>query len=118
MEYVVDVEYTGSFPNYCCGKWNIVVNGIPLTGIGGGHFNTEGYYTAYSFTEDWDEVSSEYSDGLEEHEWIEEQKKEDPNGLLQSLKRHGFKITNELLEALYNEIRLCDWRHGQCGGCL
>lgn len=122
MEYVVDVEYTGSFPNYCCGKWNIVVNGIPLTGIGGGHFNTEGYYTAYSFTEDWDEVSSEYSDGLEEHEWIEEQKKEDPNGLpnglLQSLKRHGFKITNELLEALYHEIRLCDWRHGQCGGCL
>ena len=100
MEYVVDVEYTGSFPNYCCGKWNIVVNGIPLTGISGGH------------------LSSEYSDGLEEHEWIEEQKKEDPNGLLQSLKRHGFKITNELLEALYHEIRLCDWRHGQCGGCL
>lgn len=52
MEYVVDVEYTGSFPNYCCGKWNIVVNGIPLTGISGGHFNTKGYYTAYSFTED------------------------------------------------------------------
>ena len=25
MKYVVDVEYTGSFPNYCRGKWNIVM---------------------------------------------------------------------------------------------
>lgn len=118
MQQEISVKFTGSFPNYCSGKWVIVIDGITLTGIGGGHFNTEGYYTAYSFTEDWDEVNSEYSDGLEEYEWIEEQKKEDPNGLLQSLKRHGFKITNELLEALYHEIRLCDWRHGQCGGCL
>ena len=111
MEYVVDVEYTGSFPNYCRGKWNIVVNGIPLTGIGGGHFNTAGYYSSY-------EKSSRYSDGLYVPEWIEEQRKEDPNGLCSSLKRHGFEITNELLEILYHEISPCDWRRGQCGGCL
>ena len=88
-----------------------LVNGIPLTGIGGGHFNTAGYYSSY-------EESSRYSDGLYVPEWIEEQRREDPNGLCSSLKRHGFEVTDELLEILYQEISPCDWRRGQCGGCL
>lgn len=114
----IKVKWTGEYPNLCSGKWIISIDGMALTGLDNDHFNTFGYFTNYSFNSEYDVESDDYHDGLHVSEWIEEVKKEDTNNLISSLKKHHIKITDELLENLYEEISSSDWRHGSCGGCI
>ena len=110
----ITVKWTGEYPSLCCGKWIIFIDGIALTKIEQNqNFGTYIFYT--SFDEEDDE---EYSDGLDEKEWIEELKTNDINGLYASLKRHGIPISDELLSELYYKINKVDWRSATCGGCL
>ena len=113
MEYNIDVEWTGSYPNLCRGRWNIEINGKKLSGLGTDHMNTYGNFGAWHF-EDWSEVWEYYNDGLSFEEW----KCNLPNNLEISIKLAGFKITDELLETLYRAISTADWRSLSCGGCI
>jgi hypothetical protein len=111
------VEWTGSYPNLCSGKWIITIDGIKLTGIGKEDFGTLGEYSSWHF-ENWIEVFDSYEDGMDLDAWIQVLKTDDINGLYASLQRHGIKITDELLSELYTHIQGQDWRHGSCGGCI
>lgn len=110
----VSVNWTGSYPCLCSGQWEIVVDGIPLTGIESNPFHTYGNYASWHFGEDWDEQWEYHNSGLDFDEWF----KETPNGLRESLQRHGFTITEELMKNLYDCINEVDWQHGSCGGCI
>lgn len=112
------VDWTGSYPNLCSGKWIITIDGIKLTGIEKEEFGTLNEYSSWHFNEDWLEEFDHYEDGLGLDDWVQEVKTNDINGLYASLKRHGIKVTDELLSELYNRIKEQDWRHGSCGGCI
>lgn len=113
-KYDVQAEWTGGYPTLCFGEWNIVVNGIRLTGIASENFNTEGTYSSWHF-EDWSEVFEDYEDGLPFDEWV----KSDINGLHDSLDLHGFNSDDMgLMALLYEAISAEDWRSNSCGGCI
>lgn len=113
-KYNVQAEWTGEYPALCFGEWNIVVNGIFLTGIDSESFDTEGIYSSWYF-EDWSEVFEDYEDGLPFDEWV----KSDINGLHASLTRHGFDLDDMyLMQLLYDAISAKDWRRNSCGGCI
>lgn len=114
MKHEVSALWTGSYPSLCFGEWVIVIDGIQLTGLGDSPFGIYGSYSSWSFGEDWDENWESYKSGLQLDEWI----KCPPNGLLESLARHGIEASTTLMEQLYDEIGAQDWRHGSCGGCI
>ena len=109
----ISVEWTGSYPTLCFGRWNIVIDGIKLTGLGNDDFSTYGTYQSWHF-EDWSEVFEDNEEGLHFDVW----KINPKNKLLESLERHGFEVSDELLFLLYGEIQACDWRSNSCGGCI
>ena len=109
----INVEWTGGYPTLCFGEWVIVIDGMKLTGIESGDFNTFGVYQSWHF-EDWSEVFEDDEDGIEFEDW----KEQPPNGLVDSLKMHGFEVSEELLYLLYEKIQEADWRHNSCGGCI
>lgn len=112
------VDWTGSYPNLCSGKWIITIDGIKLTGIEKEEFGTlNEEYSSWHF-ENWSEVFESYEDGMDLDTWIQVLKTDDINGLHASLQRHGIKITDELLSELYKKIQGQDWRQGSCGGCI
>lgn len=109
----IQVEWTGTYPCLCFGKWLITIDGIPLTGLDSDSFNTLGTYSSWHF-EDWSEVFEDHEAGLLFEEW----KLNPPNNLKESLGIHGFTVDDDLLIELYKAIQLEDWRHGSCGGCI
>ena len=86
---------------------------ILLTGIKNDNFQTLGKFSKWKFEgclEKW----SRYEDGLPFVEW----KDKNVNGINDSLKRHGFNVTEGLLESIYKSVSLKDWRKASCGGCI
>lgn len=106
---MVNVEWTGRYPCLCSGRWILKIDDndySELVPFGCNPANTYGTYEEWHF-EDWEEVFEGYEDGLEEDDWIEENKEwldKLPDG------------TN------YHEVFIAfvdqDWRHGSCGGCI
>lgn len=108
-----EVEWTGHFPNLCRGKWKIKKDGCDLSryipkDLHDSPMNTEGSYERWHFTDGWEDVWENYSDGLPFEDWIEENKK------------WVSKIAENPKEQsqLYEAIREKDWRHDSCGGCI
>lgn len=112
--YNVKAEWTGGYPNLCRGEWIILVDGIKLSGIGSDHFDTYGDFESWSFDDNWSECFESYTSGAFFHEW----KQNHPNGLIESLIRHGMNINDELLESIYKAVSEHDWRNSSCGGCI
>lgn len=114
MQYNISVDWTGSYPNLCSGQWIIKINDKQLGGITDDHMSTKGTYSSWHF-ENWDDVWSQYEDGLSFDEW----KVNMPNNLEMSLRLAGFSPKDEqLLKPLFEAISTKDWRHNSCGGCI
>jgi hypothetical protein len=109
----ISVDWTGNYPSLCLGEWEIIIDGIKLTGIEDNHFDTYRSYQEWSFDGDWEEHWEDYKDGLAFDEWFEKP----PNGLKASLRRHGIYLTLSQWVVLYRKIKECDWRSSSCGGC-
>ena len=109
---MVKVNWTGQFPNLCRGEWSLEVDGEDYSELvpfnddtwGAEEADTYGVYTRY----DGDGNYKEYEDGMEENEWIAENK------------QWLSKITTEtgVWLQIYKAFQEKDWRHSSCGGCV
>lgn len=113
MEREILVNWTGSYPCLCMGGWIITIDGVQLMGIGREPFNTYGIYKSWHFN-NWMEEWDDYKDGMLYEDWIENV----PNGLLESLSKHGIELSDGEMRELYSKIQEEDWRYGSCGGCI
>lgn len=110
-------EWTGNWPNYCCGQWHLYRNGEEIDLVQTGcPFTTDdrhepagtyGQYSRWSFDEDWHEHWSSYEDGLGRHAWIRKHQK----WLRRIAPRSEWP-------AIYRAFQSEDWRYGCCGGCI
>lgn len=106
------VEWTGSYPCLCHGEWKIYKNGRDVSECipqekRGEPMNTYNEYSRWYFTDDWDEETEYYYDGLEVEDWIEN------NSWINKI-CDAKTEKEELYKAINNE----DWREGSCGGCI
>lgn len=112
MNYNIEVEWTGSWPNLCFGEWIITINGKTLQGVNNNPMGTYGSYSTWSFGDDWIEEWEEYEDGCYWGDTL-------PNNLEMALRLAGFNPNDEnLIESLYEKVQEKDWRHNSCGGCI
>lgn len=96
----------------CYGQWEIIIDGILLTGIENLPFDTTGTYSSWHF-ENWLEVFEDFEDGVDfSEDWLS------TNGLSNSLIRHRISLTTDEKIELFSKIQEQDWRHGSCGGCI
>ena len=125
------VQWTGSYPNLCSGVWIFKINGQylkteidehgkPNDGYDYDHFLTKDFGTFKSFDtwhfgEDYDEIWENYEDGMDFDEWLNSDKFNKLNNLLNN---NNFFLSREKLELLYNKINQYDWRNNSCGGCI
>lgn len=108
-----EVNWSGSYPNLCCGEWTICRDGIDVSdlipeNLRYRHMNTRYVYVKWHFTADWDEEWERYFHGLSAKKWIRKN-------------RYWIsKICSNREEEfqLYHAINALDWRHGSCGGCI
>lgn len=113
----ISVDWSGSYPSLCFGEWAIIIDGIKLSGLESGNFDTRKEYGSWHF-ENWDDVWEYEVQGMDIDKWVEYVIKNDTNGLRSSLERHGFKDIEQVLENLYPYINDKDWKHSSCGGCI
>ena len=107
----ITVKWTGAYPNLCSGEWIITVGGEKVElpdKVRTSPMWTRGAYNTWTFNKDWQEVWSQYEDGLDFEPWLHEN-----NSWLSRL-----NLSSEEERALYNAISAEDWRHGSCGGCI
>ena len=111
MKKEIKVEWTGSYPCLCSGRWVITIDGndvsdcIPVD-LQGSPMNTENDYRQWHF-EDWEVVWETVHQGLPFDAWLAK------NQWVKSL-----PINSSQYEELYDAISYCDWIHGSCGGCI
>lgn len=119
MKYDISVEWTGSFPSLCHGKWMISINKKRLSNLIHEPFDTSGDYQSWRFDNNWNEYCENYYDGLNQTEWIDSVRLFDINNLKQSLTEAGFDVNDDdLMSELYYKIQDKDFRIGSCGGCI
>lgn len=117
---IYEAKWTGSYPNLCSGFWHLYENGkeIDLHEVGcpfvagpddyyDCHAGTYGRYTSWHF-ENWFEAFEEYNDGLEECDWIEENK----DWLI------NISENEDDWHLIYDAFNVKDFRPGECGGCI
>ena len=108
-----EVNWSGERYSLCYGEWTIRRNGVDVSNLIPGplrnyHMNTRKEYSAWHFTEDWDEEWEYYFDGLSAKKWI--RKNRYWISKICCSKEEEFQ--------LYHAINDADWRHGSCGGCI
>lgn len=106
----ITAKWTGAYPNLCDGEWVVTVGGekVELPDEVRTHpMGTRGTHNTWTFGEDWEEVWSQYEDGLDFEPWLQE------NSWVSSL-----NLSSEEERALYDAISAEDWRYGSCGGCI
>lgn len=111
------VEWTGSYPCLCFGKWIVKYKEQELElpeEIASESMDTYGTYNKWYFTKGWSEVFEDYEDGLQFEEWYEQNKQ----WLHELFDKYSIPKDIELFEELYYEFQSEDWRHGSCGGCI
>lgn len=104
-------EWTGKYPCLCDGEWKLYKNGIEVEieiPFQKEPANTFGKYQEWWFDKDGDESWSNYVDGFNEKEWIEENR-----DWLSFLSNDE----NELRK-IYHAFQKNDWRYNSCGGCI
>lgn len=107
---VYKAEWSGSYPCYCSGEWTLYINNKPCEieiPFQNSPANTEGNYQEWWFDENWCEQFGSYSDGMCCEEWCKE------------YQDYLSKIApREDWEEIFEAFQDCDWRHGECGGCI
>ena len=104
----IKAEWTGCYPNLCTREWRLFIGGKDFSDripeeIRGGPMGTYGTY----YDHDWDDDFGEHEDGLQEEDWIQENRDwlreitEDP----------------EVERDIYRAFQQKDWRRRSCGGC-
>ena len=110
-------EWTGSYPNYCCGEWHLYrddeeidlsMAGCPFA-MGDRHepADTHGWFPSWYFDENWQECWDSVESGLGRHAWIRLNQK----WLRRIAPRNEWP-------AIYRAFKAEDWRHNCCGGCI
>lgn len=107
MEVVA--EWSGKWPNLCCGSWSLSIDGMDYTyripeEKRNSPMNTRKQYSYWHFAPDYDEVWEEFLEGLTLSEWVEE------NPWVKELPAPPAKV--------YNAFLIQDWQYGTCGGCI
>lgn len=116
------VEWTGSYPNLCHGKWVVYKNGVEIdmhdcpfcefSEIDGYEYRydspayTCGTYSSWHF-EDWIEVFEDYEDGLDCDSWCAEY----ADWLRTIAPENEWSY-------IFEEFCRSDYRPGSCGGCI
>lgn len=106
----VTAEWTGDYPCLCSGEWIITIGGEKIElpdEVRTSPMGTHGTYNTWTFGEDWEEVWSQYEDGLDFEPWLQE------NSWVSNL-----NLSPEEERDLYDAISEEDWRHNSCGGCI
>ena len=116
------VEWTGSYPCLCHGKWIIRYKGQELNvpkdkkydhmNTGKTYLDAMTYEYDYFYPENYHDP--EYYDGLEEDEWIQH----NIEWIVPMFHEFNITVTAEILSNLYKQINKQDWRSGSCGGCI
>ena len=107
----VTAEWTGCYPNLCSGEWIITIGNEKVElpdEVRTSPMWTHGTHNTWTFGKDWEEVWSQYEDGLDFEPWLHEN-----NSWLSRL-----SLSSEEERALYDAISKEDWRHNSCGGCI
>ncbi len=126
---MIQVQWTGSYPNLCSGEWIIKVNRVHILDAENldsngnaayGSFLTEDFgtyknYDTWHFGDDYNEIWERYEDGLRFEEWMLSPKFNKLNNLLN---KNNFFLSYEELNLLYRKINQYDWRNNACGGCI
>lgn len=110
---MIKAEWTGEYPNLCCGQWKLYMDGKDISSKIPEHLRTSEMgtydeYESWSFTDDWDEECTTYIDGLQKDDWIKENKE-----WLDTIST-DYSIQSQIFDAINEQ----DWRHGSCGGCI
>ena len=119
MPKLIEVEWTGRYPNLCSGHWIISVNGKPLPvprPNSEDNMRTLKDYQTWRFNEDWSEEWEDYEDGMGFNMWSVANVEWIHDSLKQIDELDGFTLDD--LENLYYKINEKDWRHNSCGGCI
>jgi hypothetical protein len=108
-----EVSWSGKYPSLCCGEWTILRYGVDVSSfipdeLRHAPMNTYGTYWYWYFTDDWDTEEEDYTDGLKETDWIEENRE-----WLKNICASDFEMS-----ALFHAIQKKDWREESCGGCI
>ena len=117
----IEVNWTGSYPNLCSGKWIIKINGVELidndrhNSILSSSMATYGSYSSWHFEENWIEVFDQYDDGYEFSTW---QKQISIKKLFTLIESHNISLSKDDKKSLYEKLQEHDWRNGSCGGCI
>ena len=106
---MVVVEWTGEYPCLCSGEWRLTIGGVDWSNAipadkRFSHMSTAGTYQEWWFDDDMCEQFGDYEDGLEFDDWVLE------NPWIHNLPASPFD--------LYLAFQSCDWRPGECGGCI
>lgn len=111
----IEARWTGSYPNLCSGKWELIVDGRDVSEsipeeCRQSPMNTEGTYRKWYFGGEsgWEEQWESYEDGLDEEDWITEN-----NSWLSTIADNP-----DTKSQIFEAIQACDWRYGECGGCI
>ena len=104
-------RWTAQGHTLCLGHWEICFDQQLLelpSAKAENHMDTRGIFS-WLFPDD-----EEYIEGLEIHEWIEEQ----ANWLVPLFERYDIPFDEQHVEWFYEAVNQNDWRCGSCGGCL
>lgn len=110
----VEAHWSGRYPNLCSGEWALRVNGKDYSRLlkDRTEMETEGDYSQWRFTKDWEEEWHTVHCGLPCSEW----RKENADWLRKI--PCDEKDRTEMEEAVFEAIRAEDFIHGECGGCI
>ncbi|MGF6375044.1 hypothetical protein M2140_000078 [Clostridiales Family XIII bacterium PM5-7] len=105
-------EWTGCYPALCAGEWTLEEDGIDISkmipeDLRNSPMYTFGEYSQWEFI-DWQEQFSDYVDGLNCQEWVEENFE-----WLSKITTHKSEM-----EDIFLAFQEEDWRSGSCGGCI
>ena len=115
----IKVDWSGSYPNLCSGKWTISFDGKQVkvpSALVGSPMETSGVYESWHFGGDsgWEEIFESYENGYSFQEWILKNK-----WIFPALKSIGVTdVTEQECQELFSKIQSEDWRSGSCGGCI
>ena len=107
MKNGVVANWTGKYPCYCTGEWQLFVDGVDYSHLIPNPtepMDTHDWYRRWYFDKDYEEQWHYYVDGKDIDDWIAD------NSWIKNVPADPKEI--------YFAFKLNDWRYGECGGCI
>jgi hypothetical protein len=121
----ISVEWTGSYPNLCSGKWIITIDGNEIIDNSKEQGNydsallsnmgTEGTYQSWHFDDNYSEVFEDYDAGYHFEEWYNSKS---GKFLKKTIDNNTREMSKADMNYLFAELQKKDWRSNSCGGCI